>query len=76
MLSKPTWLLGITGPCWGAIAVAMIDWEVRSVGLLTKSEKFKEFLSKCVKVRLVVYGSDWGRALGKLLKGARASAQA
>lgn len=26
MLSKPTWLLGITGPCWGAIAVAMIDW--------------------------------------------------
>ena len=69
MLSKPTWLLGITGPCWGAIAVAMIDWEVRNVGLLTKSEKFKEFLSKCVKFRLVV-------ALGKLLKGAHASAQA
>ena len=27
MLSKPTWLLGITGPCWGGIAVAMTSWE-------------------------------------------------
>ena len=26
MLSKPTWLLGITGPCWGDIAVAMMAW--------------------------------------------------
>lgn len=45
------------------------------MSLLTKKKKFKEFLSECVKVRLVIYGSDWERrVLGKLLKGARASA--
>ena len=26
MLSKPTWLLGITGPCWVDIVVAVMGW--------------------------------------------------
>ena len=77
MLSKPTWLLGITGPCWGDIAVAMMGLNTMRASVCLNKEQIG-FLRQIVRVALVVH--QWSReqlgkkSFGKQLKGGLALA--